>query len=284
MNVSLWDYSLSNHSVQNNALEKPIPKGIFKYTKGEKRTQDLIPTHKEYIGHGINGKVYVHRDNNKLAVKKSTGSLKNEFEIGSLLNHPCLVKSHALFIKTLVTPETEEDSDTNEIHKMVMDKIEGDSLSAYKIHSNYIPNDKLEKLLYEALDCTQYLFEQRICWGDLNVGNVFITHDNHLMICDFGFWEKDVFDKTKLILGLMSSFVDLIEGIIERSVLFNSFEGDSEELMISILFPKDFIFMKNLETFYSELTQKVKNQNKEELKNLLNEYLQHLLIALKTHL
>ena len=184
------------------------------YTKGECKTNTfpLAQTNRESaLGSGGYGRVFSHRTNPELAVKKSYQSMEMEYLIGKKLNHKNLLKSHALFIK--------HRSAQNFTQKLVMDRIQGHStILSYGSHSQqYIPRENAASLLQQALDVCLYLFDQNIYWWDIGGCNAYISNDaQHLLLADFGCWGEELDPSLRGYL-LLSDLQTLVSSILQAA-------------------------------------------------------------------
>src|SRR5262249_14873938 len=143
-----------------------------------------VKREKQLLGKGAMGKgVYVYEDDPNVAVKKSHPSqrqsfgrdiYKKEYEMGKRMDHPVLAKTYDMKSK---------EKNGMIKHKLMIEKIEG--VNIYKSH---LTKEQAIKLIEDAKSCCLYLLQQRIIWKDVNDGNIFITPEGHLKICDFGLW------------------------------------------------------------------------------------------------
>lgn len=219
---------------QKLATELLFPKPI-EYKKGERKTQDIVPT-AEKLGEGASGRVYIHAEDNTLAVKKSQWNIEKEYGIGLTLDHPFLVKHHQLFIK--------KDPSGKMKYLMVMDRIAGHSIQTIRNEGKKISYLQLLSLLPQFKECCLYLYNQNIVWDDVNNGNIFITEDNHLKICDFGRWsrENDPIQKTTSLLIRAKNIVGLLLSYSSFRKAQNA--DEKKQLFIienSIMEPKDIL-------------------------------------------
>lgn len=251
------------------------------YAKGEKKTRDLIPTKKELIGKGVHGEVHEHRENHSLVVKKSLEDLTSEYEIGTSLDHPNLVKIHQIYVKNYGI----KTKYSKTIYKMVMDKIEGLTVKFYYEKNQKIDNKTFCKLILEAKDCCHYLFHKKCAWNDLNRGNVFITAGtSKLRICDFGFW-TNIDDSKERTLQLLMGSIQIVEKIVSISSLRGKIDRENR-----IKFPDTF-FGENInedvvipradyyksESWMQKLKARVENMTDAELEIFLMNYFEDVL-------
>lgn len=271
------------------------------YTKGVKRTHDLIPTVKDSIGGGAAGTVFIHGDKAHLVVKKCTISSRvgktmerafvlgqpviaapeREFAIGSQLNHPHLVKMRDLYLKKY--PEGQR------VYKLVMDKIEGDMISEYYSKEKELSDELVKKLLLQARDCCLYLFDQKVRWADLNTGNIFVTKEKKdLMLCDYGHWytEENPLERT---LYLMLGSMEIVQRILKGSSLENNNDLvlDIEKTVFSreifgtnVEFKEIFSHMKMRyedSQWMQDLNSKIANMDEQALRNFLGQYFEYVL-------
>ena len=190
--------------IQNN--------NITTYDKGSVKTRDLIPT-SNLLGEGNEGSVFQHANHFNWVVKKSKTSLREEYLIGSMINHPNIVKTHKLFIKTYPSnPNIQK-------YKLVMEKIQGEHLNNF--FEKKLPDATVKSLLEQARSCCLYLFDNQISWGDLHAENTYIDAKNgHLTIADLGFWHRQT---TKSLdeqaIDLMNNASGMIKNILAVSNL-----------------------------------------------------------------
>jgi serine/threonine protein kinase len=271
----------------HNNIRSPII-----YYKDEKRTRDLIPAQKEWIGRGSSSKVYLLRDCSSKVVKKiwPTSAFKistsygvmNEFNLGVRLSHRHLVKYHLLFIKK----NTHMERKVGDLYKLVMDKIEGKILRDFQ--RSPISNETVVKLLSQAQNCCLYLYGQKVAWADVNPGNIYILQDNkELMLADFEFWAT-IENRKERALQLLLGSMELVGNMIKSS----SRKDDDKKYLI--LFPKDFFgeqiklnriashdlkkyendkWMKNMKTKIAAM------ETDEEILSVLKEYFNHVIDA-----
>lgn len=185
------------------------------YKKGEKIKE--IMAEKKILGEGSSGKVYILKSNPSLVMKKillpnyrPDTDILREFHLGLTLNHLYLVKYRFIYIK--------EYSDQKK-YKLVMDKIEGHTLD--KIES--LDDTKIKKLLKQARDCVGYLLGQKVYWCDLNPGNIFITENNDLKLCDFGLWSFET-DSIELTRSLLQGSMQLVKQLLLISSLRKKYD------------------------------------------------------------
>lgn len=167
------------------------------------------------LGKGAYGEVVHVRGVNNQVMKKALPvdnpeGLKGEYAIGARLDHPNLVKIHALQIKEYEGGEAK--------HKLVMDKIEGKPLDHYRLGSEKLSQTQFLRLMDQAKECCTYLYDQNVYWGDVNNGNIFVEGETNaptLRLCDYGNWreERDIDKKAKgLLLGAMELTGWLVRG------------------------------------------------------------------------
>lgn len=192
---------------QSSSTDSKKHPSITKYDKSDHSTLNLVPTIKDkakgIVGIGASGKVCLHRDDERLVVKKSFRDLTEEFSLGSQLSHPCIVETRQLFIKTYGKSK-------ERVCKLVMRKIEGTVINFYP---SILPDQVAKTMLLEVKYTMTYLFLNQVFWGDASCNNVFITKDNHFKICDLGLWGEEkttVKLAKKLLVGAMQIAYSII--------------------------------------------------------------------------
>lgn len=234
-------YALANQLF--NQLRIPAP---ILYSQGQKEIQRQVSVqklpdgmdelHPVVLGTGSEGTVYIRRIQESHAVKKSFYDIHFEYMIGMLLQHPNLNKTHRLYIKHYdsslhVTSQPVK-------YKLVMDKIEGVRLAdIYRNRAPKLPNEVVQQLLKQAEDCCLYLFDQNITWKDVNAQNIFVTKDNQLKICDFGYWKRES-DSQKKAISLLLGSMELVGWIMINTKSFPE-AADDPDLLQNILFPSE---------------------------------------------
>lgn len=244
-------------------LIRPQP---IEYKKGDIKTRDIVPTEKEILGEGAYGKVYVHLNNKQLVVKKSHVNIAKEYKIGLELDHPCLVKPHYLFIKKY--------SNGTSKYQMVMEKIDGCSIRTLDKHEKKLTCEQILMILIQAKGCCIYLYNQNVVWGDVNRGNIFLTNDNRLMICDFGCWriEREPINKATGLLGCTMNIIDLL-------IYYSLFKEIPIAIKKSITEPSE-LFEKNI--LKSDAKARLHSSDDERIK-LLEEYFDTVISRLKEY-
>lgn len=276
---------------ESSPIHQQVPSSlqIMTYVKGAIKTRELIPTQKMALGRGKFAKVYEHREISSLVVKKSKIAMEKEFEIGTQLCHPNLVKVHQLYIKE--TPE-------GNIYKLVMDKIPGKTLSCYYYQSEKLSFEVARQLISQAQDCCLYLFKQKVSWNDLNDGNLFaISHPSqdewNLMITDFGAWSI-MDDSPKRALYLLLGAMEAV-GWIVKSSSFRANNKKNPEQEHPIIFPPKFFgeqirliqivscfgpYAHENRPWMQRIKEKMANMKEEEgLEALLKDYFDEVLKA-----
>jgi hypothetical protein len=203
---------------------------VITYKKGEAKTRTLVPTIKEQngglLGKGCIGKVYIHRNNHQLVVKKSKEDLTHEFELGYQLSHRCIAKTEKLFIKLYEGGLKK--------FKLVRERIEGTRLNS--IIKNKAPKLSPEitlQLLLDAKDTVGYLFDNKAVWADLQPKNIFVTQEKHLKFYDLGtwWWEENSTNRAqKLLLGAIELVFWINLSTSVESVMFDSNGKQEKEI------------------------------------------------------
>ncbi len=189
----------------------PLP---TEYRKGEIKTSELIPTDRnQVLGSGLFGKVIVHKTNPHLVVKKSGCSLRTEYALGKMMDHPNLVKSIELFEKI--------EQDGSIYYKLVMNRIQGKPISEYFPIDQKLPHQKIKTLLIQAFSVCLYVFKKNIFWADLSPQNVYVD-ENGLLIGDFGFWR--LFEKLEG--GILNDFIDEFHSLVINILNSGDFKED----------------------------------------------------------
>ncbi len=238
----------------------PIYSPFLKNTKYIKDNEDLYETLQmktDRFADGASGELYEHSTDPSLVHKKSTGIMTQEYVIGKSLDHPRFVKTRdftiTYYIDTAEVP-LQQDSAPIPLDEngdplwaisrpdpfahlsgsvITMDKIEGKTIDKVTIEP-----EELSKLFSQVLDSALYLLEKKIYWADINAGNIFITEEKNLMICDFGVWEE--FTENRL--GAVKIFIGSMEIVawLLKNSPFNHLEGS----LGTILFPESFFGIK----------------------------------------
>lgn len=259
-------------------------KGVVRYQKEAKGAPHIIPKNKEkLLGQGMYAKVHEHKNNPKLAIKVIPNS--HEYEIGAMLNHPVLAKSHELFIK-------EYPDDRPDKYKLVMEKVDGKSLASFQQSADAIPKEIAIKLIEQAKECCIYLFQSNVYWKDVNDGNIFIENNtDNLRIIDFGHWDKEMNSEERvkhLLLGAM----ELTGWIVGNSSCVKKDGVKDRERKKEIAFPEEFfdekIGVHQILSVYSylgdswmkKITTKLKGMDQDQMKALISNYFDHVIAKL----
>lgn len=190
---------------------------IVTYHSG--KTSLSIPMIKETsgtLGWGHQGVVKVYRHDHSIAIKKTLGSFAqdvflNEFELGSILNHPQILSTGNLYKK--VNPEGKVSK-----LKLVMERVFGTTLYELAKDPEKKDKDLISKWINQAKDCCLYLFDMKIVWDDLYGGNLFITSQGNLKLIDLGRWRKEE-NIEKRAEGLLRASQDLVFQLLELGSL-----------------------------------------------------------------
>lgn len=249
----------SPFEVKNPILEKsdkgsPSDVVVSHYKKGEQRTKDLIPTKKEPLAKGKSGQVFDLVNENKAdrvlkkfnqedPKEKKTKEALNELEISNQIGiHPNFVKFQGYYIKSY--------SNGTQKHKIEMEKIQGKSITSMRSEYQYLTAEETDKLLTQIKDCSSHLLDKGIGWRDVNDGNIFITEEKNLKICDYGNYKK-IDEKKDCAIQLMLGQMEVVGWLIKASILKkkgirHSDPDAQEKIEHAILFPKKF-FGKEVE-------------------------------------
>ncbi len=183
------------------------------YHKNEHKTKLLVPTLKAYdngfLGEGCFGEVFIHRENQSLAVKKSWHDLSKEYEVACYLDHRCLVAVKQLFIKRY--------PGNRKLSKLVMERIIGERMDSERFSDKKLSEENIERLCDDVKDTMQYLFNCKVSWNDMKVENLFLTEDGHLKICDYGMWIREENVSVRMEMLFMGA-IDLLGSILRSSV------------------------------------------------------------------
>ena len=263
---------------QENGMK--VEGNIISYQKGIVPTIKLIATVKEenegLLGRGAHGKVQLHRQNERVVVKKSNEDLTKEFKISEKLDHPCIVKSHQLYVK--------EYHNSIKIYKLVMEKIEGKTIG----NLSHLSEDEIRLLLSEAKETLKYLFTQDVFWSDVNPQNIFQTDQGHLKICDLGWWEETqdpVYLAKNLLLGAM---------VLTRNVLnaatFSESSRDPSQIIKKIYLTEQFfkervdeydittaLILYDHKPWMQSIDQQLKVMSREEMLHFLESYMDNVM-------
>lgn len=139
------------------------------------------------IGVGGMAAVYeaTHRNGSKVAIKMlhptlmyDTGfaqRLVQEGYVANKINHPAAVKVH--------------DDDTDEIDGavfLVMELLEGQTLSSLRRQRKRLPEIEALKLLSPVMECLGFAHQKGIIHRDIKPENLFYTRDQQVRVLDFG--------------------------------------------------------------------------------------------------
>ncbi len=136
------------------------------------------------IGHGSYGRVYEAIDNKaheKVAVKKFVRALGHpllaqyclrELEIMSKVTHPNIVKIHRIL-------------HSSQSVYIVMDHMPFD-LKKLIYSDTYLDHEQIKTIMYEIMLAINYLHSAKIVHRDIKPGNILVTPDCTVKICDFG--------------------------------------------------------------------------------------------------
>lgn len=261
-------------------------KEAVRYQKEAKGVPHLVPKNKnKLLGRGANGKVHEHRNNPKLAIKVVPNT--HEYEIGAMLNHPLLAKSHELFIK--------EYPNRPDKYKLLMEKVDGKKLTSFQQSADVIPKEIAVKLIEQAKELCIYLFQSGVYWKDVNDGNIFIEKStNNLRVIDFGYWNKEANSEERvkhLLLGAM----ELTTWIVGNSSCVKKNGVKDREKKKEIAFPEKFfdeqIKYNQILSLYSDFTApwmqkiatKLKEMNENQMETFISNYFDHVIANLNKH-
>lgn len=208
---------------------------IIHYNKNVERTATLIPTKKDsQLGSGGTGTVLVSREDENRAVKKAVNvSLENEYEIGQVVSqNPLFVQTHNLYIKHY------DEYDT--IHKLELERVHGRALTGY--YQNFDVKLKKQTALnaLESLkEGIEFLYDENIAWLDINDGNILVTNEGTIKICDYQYWEKQE-DKNVLTKKLLVGSMEITGWVLKSSFL----RYQSKKSVANIQFPSSFFDRK----------------------------------------
>lgn len=284
-----------------NQLKVPAP---ILYSQGEKEIQRQVSVqklpdgmdelHPVVLGTGSEGTVYIRRIQESHAIKKSVFDIHFEYMIGMLLQHPNLNKTHRLYIKHY-DPSVHVTSPRVK-YKLVMDKIEGVRLGdIYRNRAPKLPDAVVQQLLKQAEDCCLYLFDQNITWQDVNEKNIFVTKDNQLKICDFGYWKRES-DPQKKAISLLLGSMELVGWIMINTKSFPE-AAYNPDLLQDILFPPECFdsqtrppytniysnetYKYREEVWLQNLKQKLEKMNDNEKQEFLKNYFKRVWVNFK---
>jgi tRNA A-37 threonylcarbamoyl transferase component Bud32 len=270
-------------------IKKPII-----YLTPQQKTRELIPAEKKSFAQGTNGIIYLHKHDKQRVIKKSRYNMEEEYIIGAFLNHVHLVKVHALYIKKYFPHITGAKKDK---YKLVMDKIEGKTLSTYHEHSEILSDEIIKKIVKQVQDCCLYLFKQKIIWHDVHSKNIFITNkEQDLMLCDYGCWKIESnshIRAEKLFLEFLEILTDIIYISSFKSKLGK--QGQMTKIKSSLLFPKEFFKTKislndcSLSSYKNEVWKQffynqLNKKNDEEIQSVLKNYFDCVLETLQMNM
>lgn len=161
---------------------------IVEYKQGS--TKYVIPSvkgTKGILGWGWNGVVRTSMLNPNVAIKKtmpncSPDALAHEFEIGSILDHPHIVKVGNLYKKV--------DSKGNVMRqKLELELVSSKSVYQMKQSGAKFQEQTLIYLLTQTKECSLYLFDKKVVWEDLHAGNLMVD-ENGVKFIDLGKWHQ----------------------------------------------------------------------------------------------
>lgn len=242
--VKINDYIIKKNVELIDKIETPdiakvqyLAKEVIYYKKGDK---NIIPTVKNNIlGSGSTGSVYIHRNNENHVVKKGQDSisLEKEFRIGEVLNHhPLFVKTHNLFVKQY---------ENTVKHKLELERVYGITLNRLCEIDDLRLRKKTTLELFASLrEGIEFLYNQGIGWDDVNRGNIIITKDGNIKICDYGKWII-ISDKNELTKYLFLGLMQMTGTLIEASFLsYNNYVNIIRFIYPSSIFPNNFFQMQ----------------------------------------
>ena len=264
-----------------------VVKEAVRYQKETKNVPHIIPKNKDkLLGQGVNAKVYEHGNNPKLAIKVVPNA--HEYEIGAMLNHPVLAKSHELFIKEY--PDNRPDK-----YKLVMEKVDGKKLTSFQQSADSIPKEIAVKLIEQAKEFCIYLFQSGVYWKDVNDGNIFIENNtNNLRIIDLGYWSKEVNSEERvkhLLLGAM----ELTTWIVGNSSCVKKNGVKDREKKKEIAFPKKFfneqirdnqilsLYSYSNASWMQKIAAKLEITNKNQMEAFISSYFDNVIANLDKH-
>lgn len=138
------------------------------------------------LGAGGYGNVYLVKNTktNKLYAEKkmfknniNQKNYENEINILSLLKHNNIIKLYHY-------------SESNKFYNIFLEYIENGTLEEfiqYNKSINYIPPDELIKnIIIQINNGLKYIHNNSIIHGDIKPGNILLTKNNKVKICDFG--------------------------------------------------------------------------------------------------
>lgn len=259
-----------------------------KYQNGEKGSQLIVPKKNKdkLLGQGTS-KVYEHRNNPKLAIKVIPEA--HEYEIGAMLNHPVLAKSHELYIKEYPGINRPDK------YKLVMEKVAGKCLKSFQQSVDAIPKETTVKLIEQAKECCIYLFQSGVYWKDVNYGNIFIENKTeNLRIIDFEYWGKEINSEERakhLLLGAM----ELAIWIVSNSSCVKKNGIIDREKKKEIAFPEKFFNQKiknnhitSLYSYFNEswmkrITIRLKGMNENQMEAFISSYFDNVIVNLNEY-
>lgn len=123
----------------------------------------------------IDGEAYAIKEFSK---GKDPIKIENEIRIHSKMNHPNIIKLHAVI----------KDFDNNTQKKMILEIAEGGELFDYVERRGILENEEIKRLMKELLESISYLHNQcQISHRDIKLENILLTKDGQLKLTDFGF-------------------------------------------------------------------------------------------------
>lgn len=290
---SLSPLQQKTDGVARTKFEEPvgicIVKEPIRYQKEAKGSKHVIPKNKNKpLGKGASsGEVYELKNDPDSAVKVI--SSPQEYEIGAMLGHPVLAKSYELYIKEYADGRQDK-------HKLVMEKVNGKSLTKFQQSADVISRETAIKLIEQAKGCCKYLFRSGVYWADVNDGNIFIENRTEkLRLIDFGHWKKEenAQDRAKrLLVGAMELTTWIVgnsscvkkDGIKDREkkkvIAFpEKFFNEQIQLnqVMSLNFP---IGMPGI-TWMETIAGKLEGMNEEQMEALISSYFDEVIANLK---
>ncbi|EGR30385.1 protein kinase domain protein, partial [Ichthyophthirius multifiliis] len=162
-------FTINNKSSEYNSLDYkllgPVGKGAASFVI-------KVQSHKTQQKFAI--KVIDKKDKNYKAAQQR---LKNEIEVHFELNHNNIVK----LIKNF------EDKDN---HYLMLEYCERGDLYQYLKHKKVLDEQEAKQISYELAQGLKYLHHNQIIHRDLKLGNILLTSENAVKICDFGLAAK----------------------------------------------------------------------------------------------
>ncbi|KAJ3121238.1 hypothetical protein HK098_003830 [Nowakowskiella sp. JEL0407] len=106
-----------------------------------------------------------------------TAAIENEKKVGKILNHKNVVKFYAAIDDKLFL-------------YFVFEYVDGMNLEELVKRNGRLSEGMAKKFFIQLMEALVYLKREKVVHRDISPGNIIITADNVLKVCDFGWAEK----------------------------------------------------------------------------------------------